>query len=357
MSIVEAVYRERISQIEFFESGNIKFGKYTPFSELSNKRIEEEKILKPSGNYVTADGLFDLMAIRTRFLTCGDETVIELALQAANAALKGETQIDAVLASTSYPIGVNLARQVSSSLELNPSYYTDIHAACSGVGRGFKEIYHQTKSAKMGVEGAYDFRGKRVLLLASEDYGSSLVDIKKEGFDADPDMNRHIFSSGAVASVFTYGEDLEVLKAKSVPMPELADQIKMPINKELAVEPYIMEEVLNSQTNRFKQKGSGVLGGVLRSVPIFHKELTNDFPEVKITIFHQGTGKMVDMLAKRVNTDVYKYMDFGNFSSASALMALMESLKDHTVNLGDTIAFEQFGAGMYYAGAVLKFNL
>src|SRR3989344_8307006 len=110
----------------------ISFGEYIPDNPLTNDMIASWNIRKDNGELITADGIENLLGIERRFIAGKDETVLEMGLQASIEALGDERNIDAVIVSTSYPIGVNVSETIASSLGLSPSYHTDIHAACSG---------------------------------------------------------------------------------------------------------------------------------------------------------------------------------------------------------------------------------
>lgn len=337
----------------------ISFGTYIPDTVLTNEMIESWNIRKGNGEYLTADGIKNLLGIERRFIA-RNKSVMSMGFLASKAALGDERNIDAVIVSTSYPVGMNVSQTIANGLGLHPSYHTDIHAACSGFVRGLNEMHDQTQKAMAGDTQAVDFRGKRVLFVASEKYSDTVVNLQTEGYEGDNDLNQTIFSDGAVAMVFTYGEDLEVIDCQNFKFPSQYDNyIRMPIDATISVAPCIIEPVPVSETGKFIQRGKGVYKEVLKAIPAFFSNLVKGRNDVKAVFLHQGSGKMIDALAssdRLKGFNVPKDMINGNFSSASAPMALMHAFEDGTVEPGDTVVLVQFGAGLYASGAVVKFK-
>lgn len=329
--------------------GNLSFGIYLPEEFITNQQIEQWDVKTQSGNLLTASSIDEKIGIRRRFRAGLHESEIYMGTQAAIATEDLE-DIDAVLVSSSYPVGVNISEEIAARLKIEPSTHLDIHAACSGFVRGL--AYMQ--------ENEEEFQGKKVLLVATEKYSHTLTDLREDGIEIDPSMAQLIFSDGAVACVFEFGKDIRVLGYENTKLSEKFNNcIRMPIDRDLMTIPFLEEPVPNSASGKFEQDGRSVFRAVLSYVPDLNKRVVENAglqaSDIKLVILHQATGHMIDSLSNRMSEHtLFIDMQDGNFSSASIPKALMRAIRERVIQRGDKILLSGFGAGLFACSAVVK---
>jgi 3-oxoacyl-[acyl-carrier-protein] synthase-3 len=98
-----------------------------------------------------------------------------------------------------------------------------------------------------------------------------------------------------------------------------------------------------------------VLGEALRQV-IRQAGLTTE--DIDLFIPHQANVRIIESAAKsaglpeeKIFINIHKY---GNTSAASIPIALTEAMEEGRAQVGDTLAFVAFGAGLTWASAVVK---
>lgn len=344
--------RELSSSPERSDLPSFRFGKYFPnhHNPLTNWLIEGWKVVRPSGEYLTRQSIHERTGIELRYVASPSETVIDMGAEAAKDALKGQKDIDFVMVSTSFPIGLNVASEIAKRLDLpkimpgNPQYVLDIYAACAGFVRGLTYLKeHEQK-----------FWGKRILFMASEKYSDKVVDLRQKGaLEIDPSMAQTIFSDGAIAVLFTYGEDIEILAAETQTLGYVRNIIQMPVLESLMAEPYIYEPV-DKSLDHFRQQGPRVF----KEVSIVIPKLTQDWLErvgidldrIEHIVPHQGSGRMVGELKERFkklfNKDIVADdMEEGNFSSGSVPKALDKLVSNGHIDSKNIVLLIGFGAG------------
>ena len=267
MPYVERQLSEQPRQPERVRLPNLSFGIYLPKEFITNQQIEQWGIKTQSGKLLTASDIQKKIGIERRFIAGPNESVIDMGIRAALAAGNLE-DIYAVFASTSYPIGKNVSREIGRHLQIEPKFHLDIHAACSGFVRGLAYMHEREE----------EFQGKKVLFVASEKYSHTLADLRKpEGIITDSSMAQVIFSDGATAMVFTYGKDIRVLAHKSKKLPkESENYIRMPIDRLLMTSPFLEESVPCSTNGLLQQDGPKVFETVLSNVPDLNREVIEE---------------------------------------------------------------------------------
>lgn len=334
----------------------LPFGLYLPSDALTNGEIETWNVVTPGGHILTAHGIEQRTGILRRYRTNNAEDSYAMGRKAALMALRHDidTQpVDAVFVSTSYPTGVNLSETYSRSFgALHPELSLDIYAACSGFTRG---LYHLRKHEDQ-------FLGKKILFVSTEHYSPTLEDIENEGISADPSLAQTIFSDGAAATIFRYGDNFNILGRpvkKKLPR-ELEDAIRMPIRKNLMIGNYITEDVPVSN-GKFEQKGLDVYQAVRTYIPQIIREAIDKSginpKDIKLIIPHQASIHVLEALVKKMPEYSFMFdIEDGNFSSASILKALMKAIHDKQILKGDNIVLAGFGAGLFASVVVVEFH-
>lgn len=327
----------------------LSFGVYIPNNHrpITNWLIEHTwQVLTRSGKLLTERDILQRTGVERRFWASKDETVVDMGFEAAKKALKGGQDVDFVMVSTSFPCGVNVASEIARRLNLPkirpgiPGYVLDVHAACSGFVRGLAHL----------KEFEDYFRGKRILFVSTEKYSDRLVDLgRTKSVDVDPSLAQTIFSDGAVALDFTYGEGIEVLAAETHRFG-IRDIIQMPVDDSSMVEPYIYEPV-DKSPDYFRQNGGVVYEEVRNGVPPLVDGLVEragiDPTQIQAVYPHQGSGHVLDALQRRIKHGFRLVRDIedGNFSSASIPKALAKEAQESNIDPHKIILIAGFGAG------------
>jgi len=331
---------------------NIGFGTYLPEKILTNQEIESWRVSTPNGNILTAVNIQKRTGIVRRFVANEKETALFMGLNAAQQALNGK-KADAVIVSTSFPVGFNLSRRISEELGLSSSFNLDVNAACSGFTFALAHIKDNER----------EFLGKRILLVSTEKYSPHLHDLRGGGINTDPSLAQTIFSDGAIAMEWGHGRDLQVLSAIDHKFPSDTDDfIKMPVNKTLLTPRSIDVPVPYPESRKFEQDGAKVYRLICESVPPLIRKAIDEAnlgpsQTIKMIIPHQGSGHMVKGISERLREHhVYSDFEDGNFSSASIPKALSSVIEKGKIKKGDIVVLAGFGAGLFASTVVVRFG-
>lgn len=325
------------------------------------------------GNHVTPQGIEELTGIVSRHLVneLGAQKIEErsdvipfMATEASIRAIKARELkgVDVILTSTTFPYRKSLKFELIESLDLNCRYSVhtdeavggDIYAACTGSAWAFH--YLRERHDQM--------LGKRVLIVASEYISPTLND-----------LNSSLFSDGAAALAFVYGEDLEVLASNAKVFAGTERYIRFPIYKENL--PY--ENVLHfvptaipdesQEFNREKNlhmrygqlEGPQILSWAVKTVPqMIYESVKKSDVVPDWVILHQANERITEHFRTRlpqigINAQVISNIkNHGNTSSASILIAMDEARKEGLIGRGSIGVLAGFGAGMSAVVAVLK---
>ena len=329
--------------------GDLPIGIYLPEEFITNEQIEQWGIRTQSGKLLTASDIQKRIGIERRFIAGPNESVIDMGIKAARATGNLD-DVYAIFASTSYPVGKNVSEAIGRHLPKQPEFHLDIHAACSGFTRGLAYMQEHEK----------EFNNKKVLFVTTEKYSHTLADLREGGINTDPSMAQTIFSDGAVAIVFTFGKDIQVLEHGSEKLPKESDNyIRMPIDKTLMIPPFLYVPIPNSTNGMLQQNGPKVYDTVLSSVPSLNRwvveESRLEASNIKLVIPHQASGRMVNGLSDKMREYIlFKDTQDGNFSSASIPKAWARAIKEGLVQRGDKILLSGFGAGLYASSAIVQ---
>lgn len=344
-------------------SPQISFGMYLPESCLTNESVEEWQIKNTADEVLTAEKILRRTGIERRYVANAAETTRFMARNASQQALGRKSEVDAVLFSSSYPAGFNLAERMIQDLGISADGNMEIGAACSGFARGLAFI----------KEHEYLFKNKDIIFVASEKYSDTCADLRTPQGKEDPSHAQLLFSDGAVALNFVYGKDLEVLSFTNFSLP--SEDICMPIDDSKKIGNYLSEDVPYS-ADFFRQNGTAVLKTVAKTIPSLVDDVIKmaglEQEEIKFVFPHQPSRHVLHALSER--SPEYTYLsDFqdGNFSSASIPMTLKKSIEgrahkayragkeiegDFSLKKGDRAVLAGFGAGFFASLVVVEFK-
>ncbi len=323
----------------------LEIATYFPQQVLTNKEIASWNVnggRKP----LTAQSIYEKVGVKQRYVAGTDETVLSMGIQAVQA-LPSSPQSDMVFFSTSYPDGFNNAYEMVRSLNSTADGCINIHAACSGFTLGLDRIW----------ENKDHFSGKKILMVASEKYSPTLVDLRSD--HADPSLAQTIFSDGAAAILFTEGQDLKILSALNYSFPkERSSCLRMPISYGLVRHPALTIEIPAAEDGHFWMEGKAVYEGIRETVPTLISAAIAkaglEPQQIKMVIPHQASRHMLDAIARNLSIEVYRDLEDGNWSSASIPKAMLKALNEGAIASGDKIVLAGFGAGLFASVAVVE---
>lgn len=331
---------------EILDRPNISFGMYLPKNILTNEEIESWDV------GLSAEKILDKTGVAQRYVAGTNDTPLYMGLMAAQEALKGKRP-DVVIVSSSFPQGINLSDRIRNELGFSSADHLDVHAACSGFTWSLSHLKKHEE----------EFNGKRILLITSEIYSPHLHDLRN-GLTKDPSWAQTLFSDGAIATSFVHGQDLKVLSFKNHDFSEKeAGYIKMPIDENLMVPPFIKRSVPFPESGKFEQEGKKILKLIMNNIwPVIDNAVksANLRPsDIKLIFPHQGSRPVIDAI-KRSTTGGFSpesiYEDFkeGNFSSASISKAVMKAKNNGEIREGDKLVWAGFGAGMFASFVIVQ---
>ncbi|MDV3351516.1 beta-ketoacyl-ACP synthase III [Leptothoe sp. LEGE 181152] len=289
--------------------------------------------------------------IRQRHLASMNESLTELAAQAAQAAIAAANlapdDIDLIILATSTPDDLfGTACQVQAAIGANRAVAFDLTAACSGF------VFGIVTAAQFIRTGTY----QNVVVIGA--------DLLSRWVDWQDRTTCVLFGDGAGAVVMQACDRDRLLGF------EMHSDGSMNGCLRLAYQPEsnALMDGVTSQQGTFKtitMNGREVYRFAVSRVPevlektLFHAGLAAD--DIDWLILHQANQRILDAVAKRLklpNDRVVSNMaKHGNTSAASIPIALDEWVRTGNVKSGHKIAISGFGAGLTWGAALLEWGL
>lgn len=358
MTLDEASPKTFRPDYEGFRGSGISVEMYRPRYALTNEEMERWNIVTGNGRPLTAAHILDKIGSTHRYVADEHETVVSMGVEAAHKALQGKNSVDFLMVSSSFPTGEDLSQKIGNELgmHLTEDEGLNIHMACSGYAAGLLYLHKNRER----------FEGARVLFLNSEKYHPHLADLRQpDGVKKDPSLAQSIFSDGAVASVFTFGKDIDVLGAKKITPDDLPTEvnefIRMPIDEENITGRSLVIQIPESITGKVWQSGPDVFRTMMSVVPMLASAtleasgISED--QIKMTLVHQGSKRMTQGLeekfAGRFGEVIHDYHE-GNFSSGSIPKQIGSLLENRRINPGDNLLLAGFGGGLMGVSLVVQ---
>ncbi len=317
-------------------------GKYLPEKVLTNSDLE--KIVDTSEEWIkTRTG------IKERRIAAENEPTSHLAFQAAKKAIDdagiSPSDLDLIMVATVTPDMVFPATAclLQDRLGANNAAAFDLEAGCSGF------VYGLSVASQFIESGMYD----NILVIGAE----TLSKIT----NWDDRSTCVLFGDGAGAAVlqatnkggllaFDLGSDGS--GGKSLYMP--GGGSLNPANK----------ETVNNNMHYIYMEGNPVFKFAVKkmgqaSIDVL-KKANLDTNDVDLFIPHQANIRIINSAAKRLKLDddrVYVNLHkYGNTSTASVPLALIEAYEEGLINNGDLLVLVAFGAGLTWASTVMEWN-
>lgn len=262
---------------------------------------------------------------------CQDETVADLAAQAArNALLDADIPascLDLILVATTSPDKAmpNTACQVQAAIGAEKAVCLDLNAACSGF------IFALSTASAYIQSGLY----QNILVIGAERL-SRLVDWKDRSTCI-------LFGDGAGAAVVTASEE------------GVMDQLLGSDGRK--------GPVLDCDINRhITMNGQEVFRFAVSKVPAICEELLKrnqlSPDDVDCYILHQANKRIVDAVARRLGVSQEKFpvnlMTCGNTSGASIPILLDQLNREGSLSRGQKLILAGFGAGLTWGAVLMK---
>jgi len=315
------------------------------------------------GNRLTAADIYEKTGIDERRVVSSDQNPLSMGVAAARQVVERSENISSVIFTTSFPIpGFNHADGLVDQLGIEAPYTEEVAAACSGFVRALSNIQRSPEKY-----------GKNVLVVSSEAYSPYTVKLNKGSTEHDPSMAEFLFSDGAVATKLNMNR-IELIS--SISRHYDSEDIVMPVDYSAPVGNTDYVHVPKSENGKFMQHGPRVIEFIRKlvgSTAFDAIEKANLTPEkIKMVLAHQPSMPGVRNLSIGAHDLLIPaFYERGNRSSGSIpslLMALCEGnidfgfkngkfeFGDFSINSGDTVLFQGFGAGAQIESVVARIH-
>ncbi len=318
----------------------IGLGKYLPANCLTNADLE--KRVDTSDEWITTR-----TGIKERRIADKTEAASDLAYQASLVALERAglkpKDIDSIIVTTITPDSQfpSTACRLQGKLKASKASCFDLSAACSGF------VYGLTVAWQLIAGGLY----KNILVVGSEVL-STITDWEDRSTCV-------LFGDGAGAAVLTATEKHGFLSSYLGADGSQGDILNLPAGGSRI--PTSIDTV-NKRLHYMKMKGNELFRVAVRvMVKAAKKSLDKaklSIADVDLFIPHQANQRIIDAVASRMQIPKEKvYLNvarYGNMSSASSAVALVEAYEEGRINKGDIIVMDTFGGGLVWGSCIIK---
>lgn len=316
-------------------------GAAVPKKVLSN--TDFEKFLDTTDEWIA-----QRTGIRSRHVVSEGETTASLAIEAARNALADAkvdpSELDLIVLATISPemIFPATACFVQAALGTKDIPAFDISAACSGF------IYAFSVASKFIETGTY----KKVLVIGAESL-SRFSDYTDRG-------SCILFGDAAGAAVLEAADDGRGLQYSVLHADGNGwDFIHVPGGGSRTIASH---ESVDARQHYIKMKGRDVYKFAVDKMQWLLQDCMDKcglgVADVNLVVPHQVNSRIIASATEKLNfppEKVYMNIDrYGNTSAASIPLAMTEARAAGRIQKGDTIVMVAFGAGLTWAGGVLK---
>jgi len=316
-------------------------GMAVPSKVMANADLE--KILDTDDEWIT-----QRTGIKARRVVSEGESTVTLATAAAKAALADAkaqaSELDAIIVATATPemIFPSTACCVQSALGVKNIPAFDISAACSGF------LYALSVASKFVESGSY----KKVLVIGAETL-SRFCDYTDRG-------SCILFGDGAGAAILEPSHDGNGLQYSVLHADGSGwDFIHIPAGGSRRPASHA---TVDDRGHYIKMRGRDVYKFAVEKMQWLLEDCMSkcnlSVDDVDLVVPHQVNSRIIESATQKLGFPMEKvYMNidrFGNTSAASIPLALAEAKSKGIIKPGMTIVMVAFGAGLTWAGAVLK---
>jgi 3-oxoacyl-[acyl-carrier-protein] synthase III len=317
-------------------------GKYVPPKILTNKDLEE--MVDTSNDWITTR-----TGIKERRIAEDNVPTSELAINASKIALKDAgieaKDLDLIIVATVTPDMTFPATAclLQDRLGANKAAAFDLEAGCSGF------VYALSVGTQFIMTGIYD----NILIVGAESL-SKITDWEDRGTCV-------LFGDGAGAAVLQATEKGGLLAFDLGSQGSGGSTLYMPGGGSL--NPSTLKTV-EERMHFIKMEGNPVYKFAVKrmgqaSIDVLKKAGLKP-EDIDILIPHQANIRIIDAAAKRLKlakNKVFVNLDkYGNTSTASVPLALVEAKEEGLIKNGDIVVLVAFGAGLTWAATVIEWN-
>ncbi len=313
-------------------------GGYLPERIVSNKELED--MVDTSDEWIR-----DRSGIKRRRIAADDEKTSDMALAAANSAIKSAgiavDDIDLIIVATTtadkvFPSTACIVQR-RLGLERIPAF--DINAACSGF------IYALDVANRfIRTEGA-----TTVLIIGAEIYSRIL--------DWTDRTTCVLFGDGAGAVILQAADDEGVISTHIHSDGKHEELLHVPAGVSSGYADVTVEAAyIQMKGNEVFRKAVSTLGAIARETL-----LENNFEQKDLDwlVPHQANLRIISAAAKKLGLPMDRVIvtvdEHANTSSASIPLALDVAVRDGRIKRGDLLLFEAFGAGFTWGSALVRY--
>ncbi|KAF6262391.1 thiolase-like protein [Scenedesmus sp. NREL 46B-D3] len=322
-------------------------GSSVPATVLSN--TDMEKFVETNDDWIATR-----TGIKRRHILAEGETMAGHAAEACRKAMEmasvSAADINMVIMATSTPDDAfGSACQVQAALGAKNAVAFDLTAACSGF------VLALVTAAQFVRTGT----AKHVLVVGA-DAMSRLVDWRDRGTCI-------LFGDGCGAVVVTAAPDGESCSLLGVDMHSDGNGQKSlhAMYSGCGGKPFQDADASRDASyGNVHMAGQDVFKFAVRSVPsvidaaLKQAQLSTD--DVDWLVMHQANQRILDAAAQRLGLPAERVVsnlaEYGNTSAASIPLALDEAVRAGKVKQGDVLAMAGFGAGLTWAGAIVRWG-
>lgn len=317
-------------------------GKYVPPEILTNKDLE--KMIDTSDEWITRR-----VGIKERHIAADDVPTSELAIKAAKDALEdaglSAEEVELIIVATVTPDMAFPATAciLQERLGASKAATFDLEAGCSGF------VYALSVAAQFITSGTFD----NILVVGAETL-SKITDWEDRGTCV-------LFGDGAGAAVVQPAESGGMLAFDLGADGSGGNTLYMPGGGSLNPADKL---TIDEKMHFIKMEGNSVFKFAVRTMGQSSFDVLKKAglkPEdIDLLIPHQANTRIIESAARRLKLPEDKVFvnleRYGNTSSASVPIALVEAKEEGMIKNGDIIVLVAFGAGLTWASTVIEWN-
>jgi len=322
--------------------GIIGIGEYLPKQVLSNADLE--KMVETSDEWITTR-----TGISQRRLADKSEATSDLAVNAARQALADANitaeDLELIIVATITPDMPfpSVASMVQNILGAKKAAAFDISAACAGF------VYAISTARQFIAAGAY----KNALVIGAETL-SRVTDWE--------DRNTCVlFGDGAGAAVLAEVPSGGIISTYLGCDGTNMDLLNLPAGGSRSPATH---QTVDNKMHFIKMQGNDLFKIAVRrmaeAAEIVLRQADIELSDVSLIIPHQANTRIIMAVAKKIGlTEDRIYMNiakYGNMSSASTAVAMVEAVKEGKVKKGDIILLDAFGAGLVWGACLIEWS-
>ncbi|HRG52123.1 MAG TPA: ketoacyl-ACP synthase III [Bacteroidia bacterium] len=317
------------------------WGTYVPEKILTNADLE--KMVDTSSEWI-----IQRTGIEKRYIAAPQEFSSDLAIKAVQDLQKkynkSVSDVDFIIVASSTPdfFFPSLAAQVQHGLEIRSAGAIDVSAACAGWTYGLilaNSLINSGAFKKILVIGAevlsktIDYADRAVCILFGDGAAATLV----EAIEGESDfLGTHCGSDGSFGSILYRN----AVSTKMNNHPIIADH-----------------KVHQDGLKVFKW----AVTNIQKSILALLEKSNYSLDKIDWFVPHSANLRMIEAICQGLEFPIERTLvsvcNYGNTSTASIPLAIVEGIKAKAFKKGDIVLVYGFGGGLVHAGCIIKWNI